>query len=83
MSRFFWSYSNPIPRASTPFTGGIVAHEAQRFKTRTVVSDGGGGHLLLGVDSLPIDQFIVDLGTYVNSKSELPDIETEFFVQLS
>ncbi len=47
------------------------------FKTRTVVSDGGEA-ALLGVDSLPIDQFIVDLGTYVNSKSELPDIETEF-----
>jgi CheY-like chemotaxis protein len=47
------------------------------FKTRAVVTDGGES-ALSGIDSLPIDQFIVDLGDCADSKTELSDIETEF-----
>ena len=47
------------------------------FKTRTVVTDGGEA-ALSSIDSLPIDQFIVDLGDVRSSGRDLADIELEF-----
>jgi len=47
------------------------------FKTRTVVTDGGEA-ALSSIDSLPIDQFIVDLGDVRSSGRDLAAIELEF-----